>query len=213
MSMQSQNGSLPRGIPSLDDLPSPLVVEEKSTQPEIEVTEEMAAKYEGAGKGRIPTAISKQVVAINRDKRLKLLKQGKYGIIQQPKIDAFLEEFLKNGGNATKAAMAVYNCTTIASAQSLGHATLKRAKGLARIYLESQGTTYGKLLDIAAQKVLESKSPDWWDRLMKISDYEDFMTKKSGPLTNVNVFQAHKDFASDYVDGEIEEVKEVEEQT
>ncbi len=179
---------------------------EEPIAPEVQVTEEVAAKYEGKAKGRIPTAIAKQVVAINRDKKLKLLKQGKYGIIQEPKIDAFLEEFIKNGGNATKAAMAVYNCTSVRSASSLGHATLKRAKGLARVYLENQGMTYGRLLDVAAQKVLESKSPDWWDRLMKIADYEDFMTKKSGPLTNVNVFQAHKEFASDYVDGEIEEI-------
>ncbi len=166
------------------------------------VTEEIAAQYEKGG--GIPKAIRKQVVAINRRKRREKFKETQKGIVQSGKsnMEHFLEEFIKNGGNATQAALAVFNCSTIQSASALGHAYLKKAKGLGLIYLEKRGYGYGRMLDVAIKKMEESKTPDWWDRLMKVAGYEDFMTKGGGTSNVVNVIQAHKQYASDYIEGE-----------
>jgi len=43
-----------------------------------------------------------------------------------------------------------------------------------------------------------SKSPEWWDRLMKLAGYEDFMTKKE-PAVSVNILNAQKDILKGYV--------------
>jgi hypothetical protein len=176
--------------------------QEQTEQPKEEKDyEEIAKKYEGQGKGRIPNAVSKQVVAINKKKRL--IRKTKYGIKETPKVDAFLEEFLKNGGNATQAALSVGSYSSIESAAVAGSNFLKQAKGLARIYMEKNGHGYGKMLDIAMDKLKDSKTPEWWDRLMKMAEYEDFTSKKGGPqAVAVNVFQAHQDLAADYIDGE-----------
>jgi len=129
------------------------------------------------------------------------------GIKVVPKLDLFLEEFVKNGGNATQAALVVSNTTSLASAANLGHYYLTRAKSLGRVYLEKKGFGYGKMLDVATQKMAESKTPEWWDRIMKVSEYADFFEKpkNTGPAV-VNVIQSHKDIVSSYIEGE--EVKD-----
>ncbi len=89
---------------------------------------------------------------------------------------------------------------------------LKQAKGLARVYLEKKGYGYGKMLEEAAKKMKSSKTPEWWDRLMKLADYHDFISKDKSPSTAiVNVIQSHKDLTSSYIEGEIEEVEPIEE--
>lgn len=184
--------------------------EEKHVIPEEEnkdvvVTEEMAAKY--ASGGGIPKAIRKQVVEINRQKKLQAVKKTDKGIQQKKKIDLFIEEFLRNGGNATRAALVVFNCSSIESAGAMGSHYLKRAKALKRIYLEKKGYGLGKLLEVATKKMEESKSPEWWDRIMKLTDYENFIDKQQAAPVSVNVFQAHKSFVSDYIE-DAEEVKD-----
>lgn len=129
-------------------------------------------------------------------------------LVKKTKADDFLEEFLRNGGNATQAALVVFNCSSVESAASIGSQYLKKVKNLARIHLEKEGYGYGKMLNVAAEKMEKSKNTEWWDRLMKMAGYDDFITpqkpQKSGPIS-VNVFNAHKDLASDYViDGEVE---------
>jgi len=72
--------------------------------------------------------------------------------------------------------------------------------------MEKQGYGLEKMISVAAEKMEYNKNPDWWDRLMKMADYGDFMSKQEkGVGVNVNVFQAQKDYVSGYVDGEIEE--------
>ena len=192
------------------------------------ITEEKAAEFlgKGPGHGRIPQAIVKEVVAINNAKKAaqqaivraevnkrNLVERNKKGaLIKSQKLDVFLEEFLKNGGNATQAALAVGNYSSLSSAASAGHNYLQQAKGLARIYLEKKGYSYGKLLDKAAKKMEDSKTTEWWDRLMKLADYHDFISKDKGPSTAiVNVIQSHKDLTSSYIEGEMEEVEPIEE--
>jgi hypothetical protein len=165
--------------------------QEEGNTPQI--TEETAKQY--AKGGGIPKAIRKEVVAINKQARIKTLKKDRKGAIKERNdgMERFLEEFLKNGGNATQAALTVFNCSTKESAASMGSIYLRRARELGRVYMDNKGFGYGKMLDVAAEKMMESKTPEWWDRLMKIAGYEDFFAKpKEGPSV-VNVIGVQKD--------------------
>lgn len=152
-----------------------------------------------SGKGRPPRAIAEKVKEENKKKKLAIKKNKEGAIVTQPKMELFLEEFLKNGGNATQAALVVFNCSSVESAAVVGHVYLKKAKGLARVIMEKKGYGYGKMLDVALQKMEEGKTPEWWDRLMKLAEYEDFMTKKesSAPAV-VNVFQTQKELQDQF---------------
>ena len=129
-------------------------------------------------------------------------------------VEKFTREFLKNGGKVTEAAQKVGNFTTLAAATSSGSRWLAKAKqrGLIRNALERKGYNYGKLMDVALKKMEASKKPDWWDRIMKMADYDDFITtNKDLGGTNIqtmNIFAAHRKLSEDYVDGEIEEVED-----
>jgi hypothetical protein len=114
------------------------------------------------------------------------------------KLDAFIEEWLKNDGNATEAAMIVFNCKSRSVAKSIGSEYLKKAEGLARIYMEKEGFTYGKMIRTAGKKMEISKSPEWWDRLMKLGGYGDFISKKEASVS-VNILNAQKDVLKGYV--------------
>lgn len=133
------------------------------------------------------------------------VRENKNGdVVLTRKVDLFLEEFLRNGGNATEAAMTQFGLTNRSSAAVIGGRYLKQARGLARVYLEKKGATYGKLLDIAIEKATTSKNTEWWDRLMKLAGYEDFMSKGGG--VNVNILTAENsknDFKGFVEEGEI----------
>lgn len=164
------------------------------------------------GKGRPPKAVAekvKQETAERKALRVKKNRKGDLVINHDAKLEAFLEEFFKNDGNATQAALAIGNYATIQSASDAGSKLLKRAKnlGLVRTMLEKKGYGQGRLLDVAIQKMLESKTPEWWDRLMKMADYEDFISKKEvkqGPSV-VNVIAAQKQISQEFGfdDGEV----------
>ncbi len=157
-----------------------------------------------SGKGRPPAAVMKNI----REKKLafyKSKKKGKEIIKAVSKLDLFLEEFIRNGGNATEAAWKVYNCKNRAVAASMGREQLQRARDVGRIFLEAEGASYGKLLKMALEKIPDSKNPDWWDRLMKIAGYEDFITKGKAAAapTVINVIgQTQRELASEYIEGE-----------
>lgn len=93
-----------------------------------------------------------------------------------PKWEQFLIEYLKNGGNGTAAAMNVFNCKSRESAQVLGSKYLKKSAPFVRTYLEQKGFTYGRFIEIAIEKMGESKKTEWWDRLMVIGGYNNFIT-------------------------------------
>jgi len=119
---------------------------------------------------------------------------------------AFLKEFVNNGGNATRAAMKVFKTSNYNSAASLGQYYLKSSRSAIRVYLEERGFTLGKLLDFLTKKMEESKTPEWFDRLMKLADYEDFFHREQSPGKSVvNIIQTEKDILNKYVDGEVEE--------
>lgn len=180
-------------------------------------------------KGRVPDALFPQIKALReevdapikkakKEARIKeaeanrLLKIKKNKVIIEQRLDAFLKEFVKNGGNGTQAMLAISPHLTLGSATAMAASYMKQLRSIGRLYMEKKGHSYGKLLDIAMKKAADSKTPEWWDRLMKIADYEDFLTKekKTGPQV-VNIIQSHKDLASTYVEGEVEEAEILEE--
>lgn len=164
-------------------------------------TAELAKNF----KGRLPRGVRDEIVAHNRQKKLAL-KQNKDGTaLQIPKTDLFFEEFLKNGGNATEAAMTVFGCPTREAAASLGHYYWKKLRLLGRVYLEQRGFSYGKILEVMAGKAIEARDPDWMDRLLRMLGYHDFMTKNA-PTQTVNIIQTEKEIINKYIDGEIEDV-------
>lgn len=151
---------------------------------------------------------------MSKTKKALVVRENKNGaIVQTQKVDLFLEEFLKNGGNATSAVMSVFGLENKASAAVIGSRYLKEAKGLARVYMEKKGFHYGKLLDLAMEKAMASKNTEWFDRLMKLAGYEDFMSKGAGGV-NVNILTAENsksDFKSFIEEGEIVEGDAVQE--
>lgn len=159
--------------------------------------------------------MTKKKRTLSRQKRVKKTASGE--IIISDSVELFLLEFLKNGGSVGKAALTVGNFTSLKSAAVSGSRWLKEAKerGLIRHALEKKGYSYGKMMDVALEKMEKSKKPDWWDRVMKMANYEDFITKDSStPNVNVNIpfFAAHKKIAEEYVtDADAEEGEIVEE--
>lgn len=144
-----------------------------------------------------------------------LVSQDKYGVVKQrDKMDLFLEEYVKNGGNATRAAMKVFDTNSYRSAQSIGSIYLKRAKDIGRFVMEEKGYGLGKMLDIAIEKMEDSDTPEWWDRLAKIGGIADFMPAGKGGTagqTVVNIVQNEKQIMSKYMDAElVEELTSIE---
>lgn len=148
-------------------------------------------------KGR-PTRASFKKIKEEREKALIKLEKDAAREIQTTREEKFLVEFLKCGGNATEAAMRVFNCKSRRVASSVGSEYLKRIKPLARLYMESKGASYGGMLDTAIKKMKRSKTTDWWDRLMKLAGYEDFISKQKSGIA-VSIISAHRDTVKDYV--------------
>lgn len=169
------------------------------------------------GNGRPPRAVSDKNKTVREERKRDLLVKKKQDgrIAMENKVDAFLTEFLKNGGNATEAAIAVFRITNRSSAATMGSLYLKKARELGRMYLEKRGVTYGRLLDRAIERMDESDKPEWWDRLMKIAGYEDFIGK-SGKENNapavINIVEAQRGIARKYVQGEYAEEEDEEEE-
>lgn len=189
-----------------------------------EKLKELAREFVKNGKGRPPKAIAtlvkqiktgqkvqaRRVILKNREHARAIAKQHK----TEETLEAFLEEFMKNGGNATQAALAVHPTSSIAYASKLGNGYMKQVQGIAQIHLEKRGYGYGKLMEIAMKKVEEGKTPEWWDRLMKMAGYEDFLTKnvKAGPQV-INIVGSQRKDMDDFGFAEEGEIVEDDEQS
>lgn len=122
--------------------------------------------------------------------------------------DNFIHEFLKNGGNATEAAMKAYGITSRPSASMKGNKTIRKFPEIVRMYMETKGASYGKLVDLLIDKAYQAKTPEFLDRAFKLAGYADFMnTKQTTDLTagTVTIINTQKALASEYVEGEVEE--------
>jgi len=145
--------------------------------------------------------------------------RGKRGMTldKQQRVVKFLNEYTRNGGKITEAAMKVFKIDDRMKAQKLGSTYLKDARNLpelTRIILEEKGYGFGNFLDVAIEKMKASKGTEWWDRLLKMTEYADFISKpkEGNPAVNVTVFQTHKALSSEYVeDAEVLEEKKPDE--
>lgn len=114
-------------------------------------------------------------------------------------MDLFLEEYVKNNGNGTEAAMKVFDVKNKVNAANIASQYLKKAQQANRLLLEKKGYTQGRMIDVAITKMQMARTPEWWDRLMKMAGYEDFMTK--GPVTahTVNIMEVQKEVMDEYI--------------
>lgn len=133
-----------------------------------------------------------------------------------PKLAAWIEEFGKNGGDATKAAIAIGSYTSHASAVSAGGLYLRKAieLGMLRSEMEKKGYNLGAMISVLLRKMEEAKGPEWWDRAMKMSGYGEFAPGKGatgGNQVNVNVIQTQQKIQDEFgfaEEGEVVEAKE-----
>lgn len=129
-------------------------------------------------------------------------------------LETFMKAYLNNGGNVSQAAIAVHTGMSVRTALEYGNMYLQRTKdlGLARVFLEKQGYDFGSMIKVAIDKMHQSKEPTWWDRLMKLAGYEDFMPQKngggSGPAV-VNIIGTQRSDAQDFGFADEAEVIEV----
>lgn len=112
-------------------------------------------------------------------------------VVLRLKVHLFLEELLNNGGNITQAALKITKSKNRNAASIMGWRLMKQAKNLGMLYLDEKGITYGTLLDEAVKKMKKSRTPEWWDRLMKIAGYIEEKPNVSSSVA-VNIFQTQE---------------------
>jgi len=176
---------------------------EKKKLPTLEVsTNEIQEEVIVPQKEEIPQKPSLPSRVIPLRKKLVIKKKdGVPVIMEKTKMDLFLEEYVNNNGNGTEAAMKVFATENRVNAANLASAYLKKARVANRLLLEKKGFTQGRMLDVAISKMQMSKVPDWWDRIMKMGDYEDFISKNGGGVTTntVNIMEIQKDMIDQYM--------------
>lgn len=155
-------------------------------------------KEELKSKLKKPQALNPNVKHPKHAQEFKLLNKN---------LEKFLEAFMQNGGNITQAALVAHPNATKQAAANLGSRYLREGKDFIRVLMETKGLTYGKMLDVAEKKMVGAKDPAWWDRIMKLGGYADFIPGKEKAQTPgiVNIIQTQKKLISEYVEGEIVE--------
>lgn len=114
-------------------------------------------------------------------------------------LQLFLEEYFANGGNGTQAVITVFGEKSRAGASTRASNYLKQAGNYQRMLLESKGVGLSKLFDVAIEKLEKSKTPEWFDRLMKISGHADFMSKGNNQgAGTVNIITAQTKVSGEF---------------
>lgn len=73
----------------------------------------------------------------------------------------FFEEWLKNGGNGTQAAMKVYDTTEYASAGQIAYENLRKLENPMKFYMEHKGIGIGKITQIISEAMDATKWNDF----------------------------------------------------
>ena len=130
--------------------------------------------------------------------------------------DLFFEAYLKNGLNATEAALEVFHPKNRNSAARIGSYYKNKCREAGRVYMEQRGLSYGKILEVIAGKAMESDRTEFMDRLLVLLGYHNFIPDKIRDIpVNITINQKEKDILAPYIDGEIEELQplKIEEET
>jgi len=122
--------------------------------------------------------------------------------VRENLYDKFVEELQRNNWNGTEAMMTVSGAKDRSVAASMAHTYLERYKDLNRIVLEKKGYGLGKMMDIAIRKMEMSATPEWWDRLMRMAGYAEFLPQGQAKGT-VAVLTVQKGLIDEYIDGEV----------
>jgi hypothetical protein len=144
----------------------------------------------------------------------RLVNDEKGDVKEAMVLELFVREYLSNGGNATLAARRLFPEQTLMSAvTTAGHLmTEARRAGLFRTMIEKKGYSLDQLIEVAIEKMHDGAKPDWWDRLMRMSGYEDFTAGGRTAVTvNTNIFEAHRGLKSTYVEAEVVEEPDTDE--
>lgn len=147
---------------------------------------------------------SDNLVPLKRRVRYKQHK-GKTVIAVKPeatKLDLFLDAYVKHNGNGTKAAHEVFDCKSDIVAANIAREYLKKGVIAKRVLFEKKGFDEGAFIDVLIAKMRESKTPEWWDRGMKMAGFENFLDKQTVTKNTVNIMKVQQDLLSDYVEGE-----------
>lgn len=172
-----------------------------------------AKDFKQKNKGRYPQAKAAKIVAtLHKEKKDKhalevLRKEKGMEAITRQKVDMFLSEYMTNGGNGTKAVMAVFGIESRTTASALATRLIKEVPNIYGEFLAEKGMGLQKLLEIAMEKAMTDDDPRWWDRLMKLTGHMDIFAKeKPKENTNVvNIIQAEQGILARYkVNDELE---------
>lgn len=132
----------------------------------------------------------------------KTVRKGVEIIVEKPektKLDLFLEEYVKNNGNGTAAAMKVFDVKNKVNAANIASQYLKKAQNANRLLMEKKGYTQGRMMDIALTKMQAARTPEWWDRLMKMAGYEDFLSKTPVTKATIAIMEVQKEVMDEYI--------------
>lgn len=169
---------------------------------------ELSAQY----LGRRPKKVQKEMDKLQEEARALRLKKTME--IQNQRKEAFLHEYMENGGNSLRAVNTIFGPTNPKTATEIANGYLKDSrKTIARALIEKKGYSYGVFLEHIIQKMQVSRDTDWFDRLFKLAGYDDFITAKGVNVnSNVNILGSHKNLQKEFgfVEGEVVETKELE---
>lgn len=112
----------------------------------------------------------------------------------KPEYGMFLKYYLdpnetETYGNGTKSIIKAFNFDPVKQYQYAAlkaHRLIKSDKSITRMYLESKGLSYTKMLDIATAKMIKSNNSRWWEIIAESADYKSD-TKDSGSPTNIQI--------------------------
>jgi len=137
----------------------------------------------------------------------KRLVESTGGVIKEVLVlDLFVKEYLTNGGNALQAIRTLFPKKSASESIQLSsyYMTEARRTGVFRALIEKKGYSLDKMIDVALEKMDQGIKPDWWDRLMRMSGYEDFTASGRTAVTvNTNIFEAHRGLSRSYVEAEV----------
>ena len=172
-----------------------------------------AKDFKAKNKGRYPKAKAAKIVAtLHKEKKDKqvleaIRKEKGIEAITRQKVDMWLGEYMTNGGNGTRAAMAVFGIESRTVAAALSQRLIKEVPNIYGEFLAEKRMGLERLLQIAVEKAETDDDPRWWDRLMKLTGHMDIFAKeKPKEQTNVvNIIQAEQGILARYkVNDELE---------
>lgn len=139
--------------------------------------------------------------------------QRKTEDLEDARLTAFVGEYIRNGGNATEAAIAAFNVEpAIAVKMSAQYLQRAKALGVVRTIAEKH-VDLDELVKIILTKARTSDKIEYVDRLIRMLGFDaEMLPTKTGPTAPgiVNIIQTQKTLQSEFgfVEGQVVEEKD-----